>query len=85
MQLLVKSLLFGITLVNLSKQSSRRQCRRIDRFDHDNDDDDDDNDDDDDDDDDDDNEDVLLTPPHPPLSTFVFNPPSPGGSNIKED
>ena len=82
MQLLVKSLLFGITLVNLSKQSSRRQCRRIDRFDHD---DDDDDNDDDDDDDDDDTEDVLLTPPHPPLSTFVFNPPSPGGSNIKED
>ena len=32
-QLLVKSLLFGITLVDLSKQSSQGRCKRIDRFD----------------------------------------------------
>ena len=40
-QLLVKSRLFGITLADLSKQSSQGRCRRIDRFDDDDDDDDD--------------------------------------------
>ena len=33
----------------------------------------------------DDDDDDYLSQSSSPLSTFVFNPPSPGGSNIKED